>query len=327
MKLKKKILISIIAVGVATSMVGITAVAQTGNRAANIKSKGIFDYQNGTTVMDSSDLIYLANEIDSLEHTYKSKTVEGLNTIGTYYTADGSVSHENSQSVITPELSRNLTFDQLLQGILESQSIPEGESFQDISGQQYYKTVDGRLTTASENADGDALLIHAATAENLSAGVAAWVNGTYIVGTGADNNSYYNQGCNTVKQEIQYILKAMYNSETNSEHYQGCNVYTYCDTYNGGGEDTKSDNFSVEIPLTKTTDDGSYYLLNSLSIVFSNSSLKNCKCDDSVFANSSVTVNVKTDKGKEIATNKANINMFEVSLDDADSVIVSGRRL
>lgn len=36
--------------------------------------------------------------------------------------------------------------------------------------------------------------VASATADNLSAGTAAWVNGSLILGTGSDNKSYYNKG-------------------------------------------------------------------------------------------------------------------------------------
>lgn len=194
MKVNRKIMISILAVISAAGFIGATAIAQTGNRAANIKSKGIFNYQNGTVVLDAADLTYLANEIDILENTYKAKTVEGLNTMGTYYSADGNITHENSHSVITPDLARNLSFDQLAKGILESQSIPADKAYTDLNGQQYYKMFDGGLTTDPAKADGEGLHIQAATADSLSAGAAAWVDGQLLIGTGADNNSYYNKG-------------------------------------------------------------------------------------------------------------------------------------
>lgn len=36
--------------------------------------------------------------------------------------------------------------------------------------------------------------VTAASEENLSAGTAAWVNGTLLLGTGGDNQSYYENG-------------------------------------------------------------------------------------------------------------------------------------
>lgn len=194
MKTYKKcmILAASVAVFGASTLV---AVAGTTNRAANIKSKGILNVKDGALIVDTRDLTYLANEIDILEKTYKSKTVEGLNRMGTYYAADGNITHESSQSVITPDLAaESLSFDQLANGILESQSIPSDKAYTDLNGQQYYKKSDGGLTADSSEADGEGLNIQAATSDSLSAGAAAWVDGQMLIGNGADNNSYYNKG-------------------------------------------------------------------------------------------------------------------------------------
>ena len=55
-----------------------------GSRCSNIKSKGVVDYAGGKVVIDTSDFMYLANEIDELEAAYKMNTVAALNYMGTY---------------------------------------------------------------------------------------------------------------------------------------------------------------------------------------------------------------------------------------------------
>mgnify|MGYP006990250174 CR=1 FL=1 len=47
-------------------------------RRNHIQSKGIIDYAGGTVVIDSSDFIYMANQIDELENTYKQIVLKYL---------------------------------------------------------------------------------------------------------------------------------------------------------------------------------------------------------------------------------------------------------
>lgn len=178
-KFTRRTALSLITVFVAISFVGITAVAQVNSRAANIKSTGIIDFKDGAAVIDTTDFIYLANEIDLLESTYKTEIVSSLNDMGTYFTSEGSVTHNIDENLIMPESAEMLAFGQLTNGILNSQSIPEDKSYSGI------------LPGSDETVIGT---LSAATADNLSLGTAAWVNGELLCGTGGDNNSYYTRG-------------------------------------------------------------------------------------------------------------------------------------
>ncbi len=219
----KKSVLSAAAVIFMVGTVTMTAAADADNRAANIKSKGAFDYKNGTAVIDASDLTYLANEIDNLEDTYKSKTLESLNSINTYFKIDGSITHNAAESGINTSAADILTFDQLNNGIRSSQASSNApESAEILAGNSAWANgvmIIGSMpnngaTGRSNLAAGSSYTIPAgyttggtvtaaslasqtsstATAANLSQGVTAWVNGVMITGTGADNNSYYNQG-------------------------------------------------------------------------------------------------------------------------------------
>lgn len=105
---------------------------------------------------DSSDLINLADQIDTLENTYKSKSVEALNSIHTYIDSSGNVNHQGNQ------LSGLPTFEQIYNGITQSQTVYNGN--------------------------------RAMIADNLPSNVAGWVNGNYIVGNNTDINNAYNRG-------------------------------------------------------------------------------------------------------------------------------------
>lgn len=124
-------------------------------RKNKVKSKGIIDYAGGTVVMNSADIIYIANEMDIFENTYKYMILKYLNDIHTYMTADGSVTHDAADS----DGSYFPTLGQLIKGISLSQEVNTGT-----------------------------------TADNLSEGMGAWINGEYITGNGNDVNMAYLKG-------------------------------------------------------------------------------------------------------------------------------------
>ncbi len=163
-------------------------------RKSRLGSKGTINYANGTVVIDSSDFGYLADEIDMLESAYKANTVSALNAMGTFFLADGTITHAGSSEGISGTEAVRLSFDTIISGILQSQSV-EHLAEQGIAG---------------------------AVEDNLSKGTAAWVNGELIIGNGADNDAYYRQGFTDGqlslydKASISYVYH---------EHSDGC--YTY----------------------------------------------------------------------------------------------------
>lgn len=133
-------------------------------RRDDIRSKGVVNYGNGTVVLDSSDFIRLANEIDDLESKYKAKVVDALNSIGTFFKSNGSVTHdEQDKETVLPQFAAGLSFGAIYQGIKQSQSVDHLEA-----------------SPAAEN--------------NISAGAAAWVNGQCIVGNGKDVQEAHDRG-------------------------------------------------------------------------------------------------------------------------------------
>lgn len=193
------IMMVLVFVGFAT--IGSTVTAVGTGRKDYIKSKGVIDYANGTVVIDSSDLIYLADEIDDLESEYKKKTVAALNSIGTYFQIDGSVTYKKEEETLPAEFATNLSFQNIYEGLIQSQSVQHLESQQakdDTGALLYYeseeaqKNYDLHSTTTTPN--DYPVLIHPATPESLTAGTAAWVDGTLIIGNGVDNNAFYESG-------------------------------------------------------------------------------------------------------------------------------------
>lgn len=201
---KGKAILTLTAIVVCMGIIGTVSKAQTEKRAANIKSRGVFDYDNGTVVMDASDLIYLADEIDLLEETYKKETVNALNEMNTYFMLDNSTTHNPNESNLDQESSSVLPFHSIIDGILASQSIPEE------------KTYTGTLPGDENEITGN---IQAATEDGLSLGEAGWVDGKLIIGNGADNNFYYDQG---YVDGVAEALKSSKISYTYHHHDSSC---------------------------------------------------------------------------------------------------------
>lgn len=137
-------------------------------RKDKILSKGAINYADGEVVMDSSDLVRLADQLDGLDAAYRNSTAEAagaLSQIGTYFTKDGSVTHIPEEAGVG-ETASELPYHKICEGILKSQSVAHLEDQK----------------------------IGAAVANNLSRDTAAWVDGKLIVGNGADNDAHYESG-------------------------------------------------------------------------------------------------------------------------------------
>lgn len=134
-------------------------------------SQGDVKYQdangNQTTLFAKEDLEYLDGKIDTL----KADTENGKAEIATAINGYGYHKDDN--------IATNASYSDLASAIKTSQQIPADRTF---SG------------TKPGETDETSGTISAATADNLSLGTAAWVDGELIVGTGADNNSYYLSG-------------------------------------------------------------------------------------------------------------------------------------
>lgn len=256
LKLKKiKVIFALITIIICTGAISIASKAQTDKRAANIKSKGIFDYDNGTVVMDASDLTYLADEIDLLENTYKTETVKALNQIGTYYKLDGTTTFNKHEGTLSSDNANVLPYNAIIGGIIKSQSVTTKTSADNIlSGMQAW--VNGVMLTGtmpnngttgiSDLKAGDSYTIPSgyttggtvkaaslagqtsatATAENLPNGVTAWVNGVKITGTGADNESAYNKGYDEGYKEGSNIEKIYEKAEISCVDFSDYDQYS-----------------------------------------------------------------------------------------------------
>lgn len=199
--MKKKIL-SVILLLTLTLGTGSVAAAADGNGATrnSLRSCGAVAYQKDKVVINSADLYMLADRIDQV----KLGVADQLGAMHTYFTAgdgisldsDGQISVTHTRPSTADRIdSMSVNFDTLLEGIAASQSVSSDvTAYGYSSGTALYKGTNGALTTNGAVKGAEQIRIGAATADNLSAGTAAWVNGHLILGTGKDNKAYFESG-------------------------------------------------------------------------------------------------------------------------------------
>lgn len=202
--MRKKILsvMLVMALLIATCGVAVAADVKGGSTRSHLKSYGSIEYHNGDdkVVINADDLYMLADQIDQV----KLDVADQLEAMNTYFTAGNgiSLSTDDDISIAHSQPSRSDTvdplsvnFDTMLEGIAASQSVStDVTDYGYAAGTKLYMSVDGSLTTNGSEEGATQVTITAATAENLSAGTVAWVNGELILGTGGDNKSYFDLG-------------------------------------------------------------------------------------------------------------------------------------
>ncbi len=184
-----------------------TVLAEDSKRGTgdDLKSYGKIAYQNGSdaVVIDSEDFHMLADRLD----LFKQRMADQLQAMHTYFTVGGDISLQTNadvsvvhtkpsdESIVNP---LEVDFDTLLEGIAVSQSVSSDVTAYGFpAGTEFYKNENGVLITDGTEEGAEKISVAAATADNLSAGTAAWVNGSLILGTGEDNKSYSDSGYST----------------------------------------------------------------------------------------------------------------------------------
>lgn len=204
--------------------------AEEGNPAATralLQSGGKVVYQEGgnSVILDSQDLYRIADRLD----LFKVGIANQLASMGTYLTKGDGVALQTNDGLkvthITPTAEYSVDplsvdFNALLEGVAASQSIPaDSAAYGYDAGTGLYQTKEGVLTTAEDEAACGAVQIRPATAENLSAGTAAWVDGHLLLGTGADNKNYYEKGHGQTNETIVSIISLLYSGINENKAY------------------------------------------------------------------------------------------------------------
>lgn len=208
----------------ATLMIGATAVVSANGGTlvdpASFASKGKIQVKENETdpdpaiVIDSADLVTLANATNELNTQFTDSLAAAVNNIGSVPKTD--------------RVAAGAQFSDILSAITNSQAIDSSESV--------YVLPNGTVTDDSTAEGVVETQITGATEANLSAGTAAWVDGQLIVGTGADNNSYYAQG-----KANATVNKVLIGSHTASIGTSSCSFN--CKSIQGW-QSLTSDNFS-----------------------------------------------------------------------------------
>lgn len=221
----------------------VPSVFASASTASLLKSKGAIVYQNGTdsVVIDSNDLYTLADAFD----TYKAAIYWQMAEMNTYLTTeDEGIALTSSEDIhvvhsvhsdmdIIAPLSLN--FDTLIEGVAASQSIPQTPvEYGYAEGTNLYKTAEGLLTT-EPSAKTEMIEINGATADSLSAGTAAWIDGELILGKGSDNKAYYDMGYKDGFNKVMngaHISYVYHKHQGNPNAVGGCyaNVNERCNT-------------------------------------------------------------------------------------------------
>lgn len=156
--MKNRFLASLIGGGAVLALSSLTVLAASSGRASNIKSYGVYNIQSqdGKSVtLDSADLVYLADEIDELETTYKGNLLSAIQSLT-------DVAKEMVLDKIPVSAASSVEYNTLVNAVKNSQKPHSGDT--------------------------------GATVDNISANKVAFVNGKYLVGNGNDVNSAYTQG-------------------------------------------------------------------------------------------------------------------------------------
>lgn len=206
---------------VLTFVGGMTLGAAASNHTWGSTGNVVYD-NNGqkTTVFNKQDLIYLDDRISTIEAGVDTGKVNIAKKLNEW---------ELPADKIVP--TTNPSFNQINTALEYIKSIPNaGKEWKDASNNSYYVKEDGSITTnaseAKKNADGNVepLKISAATAGNLSAGTSAWVDGSLLIGTGADNKNYYEQATTPIYiSSIVLSASASANSNVSNDSSVGTN--------------------------------------------------------------------------------------------------------
>ena len=201
--MKKKVLSVILTLVLTVGTCSIAAAADRGSATRNsLKSYGAIEYHKGNdkVIISAEDLYMLADQIDQV----KLEVADQLEAMNTYFTAGDGISLDTDRYISVTHTRPSKTdfidpvsvdFVTLLEGIAASQSVSSDVTDYGYSaGTKLYKGANGELTTNGSGEGAEQISVAAATADNLSAGTVAWVNGRLILGTGGDNRAYFDSG-------------------------------------------------------------------------------------------------------------------------------------
>lgn len=192
-----------------------------------LHSSGRIVYEEGDkrVELDTQDLYRIADRLD----LFKSAVSNQLASMGTYLAKGVGMGIQTDDTLgvthVRPSEEQQVNpltvdFNALLEEIAASQSIPDDSAAYGYEpGITLYQTPEGALSTTGEEAGCEELAIRPATADSLSAGAAAWVDGHLLLGTGTDNQKYYEQGHGQTSETITNIISLLYSGVNETRQY------------------------------------------------------------------------------------------------------------
>lgn len=228
--MRKRILSMVLVVILAFGTCGAALAAdETGAATGNkLESYGKIEFRDGdrAVVIDSADLYQLADRIDS----FKNVVVKQLGEMKTHFTTDGGISLTTDTDIYITHTEpaaedavdpADMSFETIKEGIAASQSITSNVTdYGYPEGTELYKKADGELTADGSAKGAEKICVTAATADNLSAGTAAWVNGELVLGKGTDNKVCMEEGYKRgLEESTPGDIKRSINLKANGNRY------------------------------------------------------------------------------------------------------------
>ena len=202
--MRKKLVSAALVLTMAFAACGAVRAAEDQDAAADweLKSHGRFTYQDGEdeVLIDSLDFYKLEERINLV----KQDVAKQLGRIHTYFTTGEGVSVKTREDVRVTHTEPSdghavdplsIDFNTLLEGVAASQSVPSDvTAYGYPEGTILYLNADGVLTSDGTEKGAEPVTIDKAEAQNISAGMAAWVDGRLVLGTGGDNKAHREEG-------------------------------------------------------------------------------------------------------------------------------------
>ena len=292
-------------------------VSNVSDKGIGIESGGnIYSFDNGSTWVNNSSKEYLLASTGTIQVKDKLGNVT-TQPVSVIKACSGSLANATSDKILTGYSA--WVNGSLVNGTMKNNgavniALNSGDSYTVPAG---YHNGSGKITTKTlaEQTPGTA------TADNITEGKTAWVNGKLITGTGADVKSSYTNS-----------ISALYNSQaiTESLGTTGC----YSSAHNNQGSwyaDDDNFNYSKTLSLYETSEKKHA----ALNIINFNISCSSDNAYSETWGRYNMSYSVTTNNGKSLASGSISgsngqtasrvitINLFASQLGDAKEVTIS----
>ena len=292
-------------------------VSNVSDKGIGIESGGnIYSFDNGSTWVNSSSKEYLLASTGTIQVKDKLGNVT-TQPVSVIKACSGSLVNATSDKILTGYSA--WVNGSLVNGTMKNNgavniALNSGDSYTVPAG---YHNGSGKITTKTlaEQTPGTA------TADNITEGKTAWVNGKLITGTGADIKSSYTNS-----------ISALYNSQAITESLGTTGCYSSAHN-NQGAWYADDDNFNYSKTLSLYETSGKKHA--ALNIINFNISCSSDNAYSETWGRYNMSYSVTTNNGKSLASGSISgsngqtasrvitINLFASQLGDAKEVTIS----